>query len=88
MNQRPARPRSAGRARGRNGGPHAAGLQARGTLSARRWLVLALNLATLAALLLGLAQVLGAGGWSAADIVIFIAFLSARHGPCSVSGMR
>lgn len=52
-----------------------AGLQPLSTLRARRWLVLALNLATLAGLLLGLAQVLGAGGWSAADIVIFVAFL-------------
>jgi membrane glycosyltransferase len=52
-----------------------AGLQAIATLSARRRLVLALNLATLAALLFGLAQVLGAGGWTIADIAIFVAFL-------------
>lgn len=52
-----------------------AGLQARSTLRARRRLVLGLNLATLAALMLALAQVLGTGGWTAADIVIFVAFL-------------
>jgi membrane glycosyltransferase len=52
-----------------------AGVQARATLSARRWLVLALNLVTLGGLLFGLSHVLGAGGWTAADIAIFIAFL-------------
>jgi membrane glycosyltransferase len=52
-----------------------AGLQRRATLSARRWLVLALNLVTLGALLFGLARVLGAGGWTVTDIVIFVAFL-------------
>ena len=51
------------------------GLQSVATLRARRLLVLALNLVTLAALLLGLAKVLGAGGWSVTDGVIFIAFL-------------
>ncbi|MFN3670780.1 MAG: glucans biosynthesis glucosyltransferase MdoH [Bosea sp. (in: a-proteobacteria)] len=76
MNQRPAPTTfQPGAQEDEMAGLTPAGLQARGTLSARRWLVLALNLATLAALLLGLAQVLGAGGWSAADIVIFIAFL-------------
>jgi len=52
-----------------------AGVQAVATLSARRWLVLALNLVTLGALLFGLSRVLGAGGWTVADIVIFVAFL-------------
>lgn len=52
-----------------------AGLQEKAVLSRRRWLVLALNLATLAGLLFGLAQVLGAGGWTAADGAIFVAFL-------------
>jgi membrane glycosyltransferase len=52
-----------------------AGLQALSTLNARRGLVLGLNLVTLAALLFGLAQVLGSGGWTIADIVIFVAFL-------------
>ncbi|MDP3317572.1 MAG: hypothetical protein Q8S58_00455, partial [Bosea sp. (in: a-proteobacteria)] len=52
-----------------------AGLQDKAMLSRRRWLVLCLNLATLAALLSGLAHVLGAGGWSWADRAIFVAFL-------------
>ncbi|AOO83625.1 glucan biosynthesis glucosyltransferase H [Bosea vaviloviae] len=52
-----------------------AGVQATATLSARRWLVLALNLVTLGALLLGLGRVLGAGGWTVTDVVILIAFL-------------
>ncbi|MCU4181035.1 glucans biosynthesis glucosyltransferase MdoH [Bosea sp. BH3] len=52
-----------------------AGLQARATLRRRRLLMLALNLSTLAALLAGLGHVLGAGGWTAADAAIFIAFL-------------
>jgi membrane glycosyltransferase len=52
-----------------------AGVQARATLSARRWLVLALNLVTLGALLYGLSRVLGAGDWTVTDIVIFVAFL-------------
>jgi len=52
-----------------------AGLQATGTLRARRLLVAGLNLVTLAALLYGLSRVLGTGGWTVADIVIFVAFL-------------
>lgn len=52
-----------------------AGLQSQAELALRRRLVLALNLATLAALLYGLAQILGAGGWTMADIAIFVAFL-------------
>ena len=52
-----------------------AGLQAESTLRKRRLVVLALNLATLAGLLLGLAHVLGAGGWTVADGAILIAFL-------------
>lgn len=52
-----------------------AGLQSFSTLRARRLLVAALNLVTLAALLHGLSRVLSAGGWSLADIAIFIAFL-------------
>ncbi|HYF54296.1 MAG TPA: glucans biosynthesis glucosyltransferase MdoH [Salinarimonas sp.] len=47
-----------------------AGLQASATLRRRRWIVLALNLATYAALLAGAATVLGAGGWSAVDILL------------------
>lgn len=52
-----------------------AGLQDEAILSRRRLLVLVLNLATLALLLAGLAHVLAAGGWSAADVAIFVAFL-------------
>ena len=52
-----------------------AGLQARGTLMRRRLLVLGLNIVTLAVLLYGASLVLGAGGWTAADIVIFLALL-------------
>ncbi|PTM41882.1 glucans biosynthesis glucosyltransferase MdoH [Bosea sp. 124] len=52
-----------------------AGMQPLATLARRRRLVLALNLATLGALLCGLWQVLGAGGWSVADGAIFVAFL-------------
>jgi len=52
-----------------------AGLQSEAMLARRRRLMLALNLATLGVLLVGLAQVLGAGGWTAADIAIFVAFL-------------
>ncbi|CAN7420699.1 glucans biosynthesis glucosyltransferase MdoH [Bosea sp. LjRoot90] len=52
-----------------------AGLQSFSTLRARRLLVAAMNLVTLAALLYGLSRVLSAGGWSLADIAIFIAFL-------------
>jgi membrane glycosyltransferase len=52
-----------------------AGLQDEAGLRRRRLLVLALNLATLALLLAGLAPILGAGGWSVVDVAIFIAFL-------------
>ncbi|MFJ5370066.1 glucans biosynthesis glucosyltransferase MdoH, partial [Bosea sp. CER48] len=52
-----------------------AGLQDAAVLVRRRLLVLVLNLATLASLLAGLAHVLGAGGWTFVDVVIFVAFL-------------
>lgn len=52
-----------------------AGLQDAIVLRRRRLLVLVLNLATLILLLAGLAQVLGAGGWTVADVAIFVAFL-------------
>ncbi|QEL25776.1 glucans biosynthesis glucosyltransferase MdoH [Bosea sp. F3-2] len=52
-----------------------AGLQDATVLRRRRLLVLVLNLATLALLLAGLAQVLGVGGWTAADVAVFVAFL-------------
>lgn len=61
-----------------------AGLQAQATLHARRLIVLGLNLVTLAALLAGLGVVLGAGGWSLADVAIFMAFLIGA--PWSVLG--
>lgn len=77
MNQRPApttfQPGAQGGAD--SGALTPAGLQARATLDSRRRLVLGLNLATLAGLLFGLAHILGAGGWSAADVAIFVAFL-------------
>ncbi|SEG58312.1 glucans biosynthesis glucosyltransferase MdoH [Bosea lathyri] len=77
MNQRPApttfQPAAQGAEELRGLTP--AGLQMRATLSARRWLVLALNLVTFAGLLYGLSHVLRAGGWTMADIVIFVAFL-------------
>lgn len=57
------------------GGLTPAGLQAETVLRRRRFLVLFLNLGTLALLLAGLAHVLGAGGWSVADIAIFVAFM-------------
>lgn len=77
MNQRPAPTtfQPAAQGRDRQHGLTPAGLQSVAVLKARRFLVLALNLTTLAALLYGLAQVLGAGGWSVVDLVIFIAFL-------------
>ncbi len=52
-----------------------AGLQSAATLRRRRLAVFGLNAATLAALGAGVAAVLGAGGWSLADGVIFAAFL-------------
>jgi membrane glycosyltransferase len=52
-----------------------AGLQSQAVLAMRRRLVLVLNLTTLAALLYGLSRVLGAGGWTVADVAIFVAFL-------------
>jgi membrane glycosyltransferase len=52
-----------------------AGLQTIGVLRARRLLVLTLNLVTLGGLLYGLSRVLGAGGWTLTDGVIFVAFL-------------
>lgn len=74
MNQRPA-PTTFQAAAQEDGRLTPAGLQPIATLRARRWLVATLNLVTLAALLYGLSHVLSAGGWSLADIAIFIAFL-------------
>ena len=80
MNQRPGPNTFQATAQERNDAGHGsgftpAGLQRIATLRLRRLLVAGLNLATLAALLYGLVHVLSAGGWSLADIVIFIAFL-------------
>lgn len=76
MNQRPA-PTTFRRATQEAGpsGLTPAGLQAETVLRRRRFLVLALNLVTLALLLAGLARVLNAGGWSVADVAIFVAFV-------------
>jgi membrane glycosyltransferase len=52
-----------------------AGLQDNRALMARRIAFTAINLATLAALTWGLANVFGKGGWSATDIVIVACFL-------------
>lgn len=76
MNQRPAP--TTFRAAAQEAAPVGftpAGLQDEAGLRRRRLLVLALNLATLALLLAGLAPILGAGGWSVVDVAIFIAFL-------------
>lgn len=80
MNQRPGPNTFQAAAQERSDAGHKrgftpAGMQRTATLRMRRLLVAGLNLATLAALLYGLAHVLAAGGWSLADIVIFIAFL-------------
>jgi membrane glycosyltransferase len=83
MNQRPApttfQPAAQGQAAreadANLAGLTPAGLQSQAVLAMRRRLVLVLNLATLAALLYGLSHVLGAGGWTAADVAIFVAFL-------------
>lgn len=52
-----------------------AGLQSARALTRRRVFVAALNLLTLGLLSLALIRIFGAGGWSAAGIVIFICFL-------------
>jgi membrane glycosyltransferase len=51
-----------------------AGLQKTSVLTARRLIVLMLNLVTYAGLMWALAAVLSAGGWTMIDIIIFIAF--------------
>ncbi len=60
------------------------GVQASVTLSRRRRIVLALNLATYGALAAGVAAVLGASGWSPVDVVIFACLLVAA--PWTVLG--
>jgi membrane glycosyltransferase len=51
-----------------------AGLQSIDTLTRRRRIVFALNLVTYAALLWAAAEVLGAGGWTVVDVILFICF--------------
>ncbi|MCH8953186.1 MAG: glucans biosynthesis glucosyltransferase MdoH [Proteobacteria bacterium] len=62
-----------------------AGLQDKRDLAARRIAFAAINLATMAALTWGLAQVFGRGGWSASDIVILLCFLVGA--PWTVMGL-
>ncbi len=61
------------------------GLQSAGMLTARRVFVTVLNLVTLGLLGWGIALVLGGGGWSTSDIVIFASF--AIGAPWTVMGM-
>jgi membrane glycosyltransferase len=75
MNQRPAPTTFQALVQENSAGLTPAGLQSLATLRTRRLIVAGLNLATLAGLLWGLGQVLAAGGWTAADVAIFVAFL-------------
>ncbi|HKG86367.1 MAG TPA: glucans biosynthesis glucosyltransferase MdoH [Beijerinckiaceae bacterium] len=61
-----------------------AGLQSAATLRRRRLTVLALNVATYAALAGAMAAVVGAGGWTIVDVVLFACFLVAT--PWTVLG--
>ena len=51
-----------------------AGLQSIDVLTRRRWIVAALNVVTYAVLLLLAARILGTGGWTWVDIVLFVCF--------------
>ena len=51
-----------------------AGLQSIDVLTRRRWIVAALNVVTYALLLLLAARILGTGGWTWVDIVLFVCF--------------
>ncbi len=62
------------------------GLQSIDELTRRRRIVFALNAVTYAAMLWVAALVLGTGGWTWVDVVLFAASRSARPGPCSASG--
>ncbi|MHA1529531.1 MAG: glucans biosynthesis glucosyltransferase MdoH [Alphaproteobacteria bacterium] len=62
-----------------------AGLQDKRDLAARRVAFAAINLATMAALTWGIANVFGRGGWTASDIVILICFLIGA--PWTVMGL-
>lgn len=73
MNQRPEHAEFLA-APARGDGLTPAGLQKAATLAARRWLFLALNLATFGALMWCLLTVLAAGGWTLTDMVILAAF--------------
>lgn len=61
-----------------------AGLQFTGDLARRRRLVVTLNVATYLAMALWMASIMGAGGWTAIDIALFVAFLIAT--PWTVLG--
>lgn len=60
------------------------GLQANAELARRRAIVIALNVATYLAMLYAAALILGAGGWSPTDVVLFLCF--AVGTPWSVLG--
>src|SRR5262245_59316073 len=51
-----------------------AGLQSIDALTRRRWIVAALNIVTYAVLMLLAARILGTGGWTWVDIVLFVCF--------------
>jgi membrane glycosyltransferase len=61
-----------------------AGMQSASELRRRRLLVLSVNLATYFLLAAAAAQVLGAGGWTAVDVILFACFLIAT--PWTVLG--
>jgi membrane glycosyltransferase len=72
--------------RWREGGAETpAGLQDKRALMLRRIVFATVNLATLAALIWGLVNVFGRGGWSASDVVILISFLVGA--PWTVMGL-
>ncbi|MFM1815385.1 MAG: hypothetical protein RLZ98_2080 [Pseudomonadota bacterium] len=60
------------------------GVQSTAVLARRRWLVLVLNILVWLALLSGAAGILGAGGWSLLDVVLFTLFMLAS--PWTVLG--
>lgn len=62
-----------------------AGLQPRARLARRRIIATLLNLLTYGAMLWWLAEILGAGGWSVIDVLIFLCFAIAA--PWSVLGV-
>ena len=50
------------------------GLQSMDELRRRRLLVIALNVVTWGLMMWGAAHVMGAGGWTVVDIIMFVAF--------------